>query len=146
MKHWRVAIGIAVSAVAVTANAGDGLCRVNPYTRAEATQGKVLFDSHCALCHQYSMVGREPGNFRNESPDINLLSESDVKFLDGGGGVVPPLIGAKFMTRQKGKSLAEFTSTVSGAANSFPPTGQVDMPMTYLKIAAYVLYRNCGKL
>lgn len=40
------------------------------------------------------MTGRVPGNYMNESPDINLLSESDLKFLDGGGGAVPPLVGA----------------------------------------------------
>ncbi|MEJ0099239.1 MAG: hypothetical protein WDO12_05605 [Pseudomonadota bacterium] len=122
------------------------LCAVNPYTKDEATAGKVAFESHCALCHQYSMKGREPGNSANELPDMKLLSESDLKFLDGGLGKVPPLVGPVFMARQKGKSLAEFTSSVSGAANTFPPTGKLEIPKTYLQLAAYVLYRNCGKL
>ena len=74
MNGWKLmAIGLAVSTAAGAALAAD-FCRSNPYTKAEAAQGKVLFDSHCALCHQYSMVGREPGNDKNESPDINLLS------------------------------------------------------------------------
>ena len=48
---------------------GD-LCSANPYTKKEAELGKVAFESRCALCHQYRMVGRVPGNEKNESPDI----------------------------------------------------------------------------
>jgi hypothetical protein len=92
------------------------------------------------------MTGREPGNHANESPDINVLSSGDLEFLDNAGGKVPPLIGAKFLAKQKDKSLAEFSAFVSSAANSFPPTGKVEMPKTYFQIAAYVLYRNCGKM
>lgn len=143
MKQWMIAILISLAAGTACA---DDLCKVNPYTKTEAAKGKVAFDSHCALCHQYSMVGREPGNDRNESPDINTLSESDLKFLDGNGGTVPPLIGSKFFSKQKAKSLAEFSAFVSSAAISFPPTGKVEMPLTYFQIAAYVLYRNCGKI
>jgi cytochrome c len=143
MRKWILAVAISMAAGAAHA---DNLCKANPYTKTEAMQGKSAFNSHCALCHQYSMAGREPGNYKNESPDINTLSEGDLKFLDGAGGLVPPLIGDKFFTKQKGKSLAEFSAFVSSAANSFPPTGKVDMPLTYFQIAAYVLYRNCGKM
>ena len=82
MKIWIAAI--AMSAIAGVGSAND-LCSVNPYTKAEAEQGKIAFNSHCALCHQFNMTGREPGNYKNESPDINVLSESDLKFLDHGG-------------------------------------------------------------
>ena len=142
MNKWLLAI--ALSAVVGAAYGGD-LCTVNPYTQGEAKKGKVEFDSHCALCHQYTMTGREPGNYQNESPDINLLSASDLKFLDGSGGTVPPLIGAKFFNKQKGLSLADFSSEVGGAANSFP-TKNFQTPKTYFLLAAYVLYRNCGKM
>jgi mono/diheme cytochrome c family protein len=144
MNRWTLAVAL-TAATAGSAHAAEELCKMNPYTKAEAAEGRVLFDSHCGLCHQYSMAGRQPGNFANEVPDINMLSESDLKFLDSGGGQVPPLLGDKFFRKMKGKSVAEFSAFVSSAANSFPPTGKIDMPYTYFKIAAYVLYRNCGK-
>ena len=146
MKRGTVAaITLGMAIVAGAAQAAD-LCKANFYTKAEAAEGKVLFDSHCALCHQYDMTGRQPGNFRNESPDINVLSASDLEFLDNSGGSVPPLIGAKFFGKMRVEkpSVAEFSAYVSSATNSFPPTGKVDTPYTYFKIAAYVLYRNCG--
>ena len=142
MKIWIAAI--AMSAIAGVCSAND-LCSVNPYTKAEAEQGKIAFNSHCALCHQFNMSGREPGNYRNESPDINVLSESDLRFLDHGGGTVPPLVGPKFFKKWDGKSLVDFSSTVSSASNTFP-TAKFESPKTYFLLAAYVLYRNCGKM
>ena len=59
MKIWMVAI--AMSAV-TGASYADNLCKVNPFSKGDAEQGKIAFDSHCALCHQYSMTGRAPGN------------------------------------------------------------------------------------
>jgi mono/diheme cytochrome c family protein len=140
----KLVLAIALSAVAGMSFADD-LCAVNPYSKSEAEQGKIAFESHCALCHQYNLTGRIPGNYLKESPDINLLSESDLKFLDGGGGAVPPLVGDKFFSKQKGKTLAEFSAFVSGAANTFPPKNTV-VPLTYFQVAAYVLYKNCGKM
>ena len=137
---WAIALSAAVGSASA-----DNLCRVNPYTKAEAEQGRIAFESHCALCHQYNMTGRTPGNYMNESPDFSLLSESDLRFLDGGGGSVPPLVGDKFFSKQKGKTLAEFSAFVSSAANTFPTKGMV-VPLSYLQVAAYVLYRNCGKM
>ncbi len=147
MNGWKLmAIGLAVSTAAGAAQAAD-FCKSNPYTKAEAAQGKVLFDSHCALCHQYTMVGREPGNDKNESPDINLLSAKDQEFVDNAGGVVPPLIGKAYFAKVQAKygSVMEWGSIASAAAQSFPPTGKIEIPYTYNKIAAYLLYRNCGK-
>lgn len=142
MNKWLLVI---VLSIMTSASYGANLCSLNPYTREEAEKGKVEFNSHCALCHQYTMTGREPGNYQNESPDINLLSASDLKFLDGGGGTVPPLIGPKFMKRQEGLSLLEFSIHVGGAADTFP-TKNFQKPRTYFLLAAYVLYRNCGKM
>jgi hypothetical protein len=142
MKIWIVAI--ALSAMTGVSYA-DNLCSINPFTKADAQQGKVAFDSHCALCHQYSMTGRTAGNYMNESPNINLLSESDLKFIDGNVGNVPPLVGNKFFQKWRGKTLVDFASTVSSASISFPTT-DFGKPKTYFVIAAYVLYRNCGKM
>ena len=143
-KRWLVA---AILASAISAVQAQDLCKVNPYTKAEADRGRVSFDSHCAFCHQTSMTGRQPGNSKNESPDIGVLSANDVEFLDNAGGVVPPLIGSKFFGKYDGKqSVTEFSSYVSSAAVSFPPSGKIETPKTYLEIAAYVLFRNCGKL
>lgn len=135
---------LALSAVAGMAHADD-LCAKNPYTKREAELGKVAFDSRCALCHQFSMAGREPGNSGKESPDIRLLTKGDVEFLDGNGGATPPLVGAKFFSKQKDKSVAEFSAFVSSAANTFP-AAKMEMPHTYFHLAAYILYRNCGKM
>jgi mono/diheme cytochrome c family protein len=135
-----------LAAAAGSAEATQPLCKANPYTKDEATQGRALFDSHCALCHQYSMAGRQPGNADRESPKLDLLTKGDLEFMGNNGDVVPPLIGRSFFDKMQVKSVADFSSTVGSAAISFPPAGKVDTPYTYLKIAAYVLYRNCGKL
>jgi hypothetical protein len=140
----RGILAIALSITSAVAYA-DNLCAINPFTQADALQGKIAFDSHCALCHQYNMTGRVAGNYKNEIPDINQLSEADLKFLDGGGGNVPPLIGEKFFKKYAGLSLVDFSSKVSGAANTFP-TKDFALPRTYFLLSAYVLYRNCGKL
>jgi hypothetical protein len=140
----RWVLAIALSAVVGITHA-DNLCALDPYKKNEAELGKMAFDSHRALCHQYNMTGGNPGNYMNESPDINLSSESDLKFLDGGGGAVLALLGEKFFSKQKGKTLAEFGSFVSSAANSFPPKDAV-VPLTYFQVAAYVLYKNCGRM
>ncbi len=142
MNKWIVAV--AMSVVAGTSCAGN-LCSINPFSRAEAEQGKVAFESHCGLCHQYNMAGRQPGNYQNESPDINLLSASDVKFLDGAGGNVPPLIGAKFFKKHDHDTLTDFANSVAGAAGSFPPVG-FQPPKSFFLISAYIIYRNCGKM
>ncbi|HTV79649.1 MAG TPA: hypothetical protein VMF03_15440 [Steroidobacteraceae bacterium] len=89
--------------------------------------------------------GRVPGNFANESPNINLLSEDDLRFLDSAGGNVPPLVGAKFLAKERNKTLIDFSATVSSAANTFP-TKDFKLPWSYFQIAAYVLYRNCGRM
>jgi hypothetical protein len=142
MKIWIVAIALStITGISY----GSDLCSINPYTKGDAQQGKVAFDSHCALCHQFSMTGRTPGNYKNESPDINVLSPTDLQFLDHGGGVVPPLVGDKFFRKWRGKTFVDFSSFVSSASNSFP-TKDFDSPKTYFLIAAYVLYRNCGKM
>jgi cytochrome c len=134
----------ALSAITAAAQADD-LCAVNPYKKSEAQLGKAAFDSKCAFCHQYSMTGREPGNSARESPAITVLTASDVEFLDGAGGKVPPLVGAAFFNKHKDKTLADFSAYVSSAANTFP-AAKMKVPDTYFQIAAYILYRNCGKM
>lgn len=142
MKIWMVAI--TMSAMTSVSYAGN-LCSVNPFTKADAEQGKVAFNSHCAYCHQFSMIGRQPGNYLNETPDITILSEGDLKFIDGNAGLVPPLVGDKFFKKWQGKTLVDFASSVGGASNSFPTT-DFGKPKTYFLLTAYVLYRNCGKM
>ena len=83
MKTWIAAI--AMSATVGVSHAGN-LCSIDPFTKADAAQGKIAFDSHCAFCHQYSMTGRQPGNYKNESPALSVLSESDLKMIDGNAG------------------------------------------------------------
>lgn len=144
----RAVLAVVVLSMAAGVVQAASLCRINPFTRADAQQGKLAFDSHCGLCHQYSMVGREPGNYQNESPDMKLLSEGDWKFLENGGGAVPPLVGPKFFDKYRNTTLVDFAARVGGAANSFPPNAPQKMnpPQTYFQLTAYVLYRNCGLL
>lgn len=140
----RTALAI-VMAVTCGVAQGQDLCAVNPYTPGEAQLGKAAFESRCAQCHQFNMKGREPGNSANEFPDINTLSKSDLDFMDGSGGVVPALVGKKFFDKHRAKTLTEFSAFVSSAAISFPTVG-MKTPDTYFHIAAYILYRNCGKM
>lgn len=135
---------IVMSVIGGIAQAQD-LCKVNPYTANEAKLGKAAFDSKCALCHQFNMSGREPGNALNEFPDITTLSKSDVDFIDDHSGHVPALLGKKFMDKHKAKTLAEFSAFVSSAAIAFP-TADMKVPDTYFHLAAYILHKNCGKL
>ena len=83
----RLILVVALSAATWTA-AASNLCSTVPFSKAEAEQGKLAFDSHCAFCHQYSMAGREPGNYQNETPDIRILSASDVKSVDSFSGSI----------------------------------------------------------
>lgn len=140
----RIALAIAM-AVTCSIAQGKDLCAANPYTPGEAQLGKAAFESRCFQCHQLNMKGREPGNGANEFPDIKTLSQSDLDFMDGSGGVVPALVGKKFFDKHKAKTLTEFSAFVSSAANSFP-TAKMKIPDTYFHIAAYILYRNCGKM
>jgi hypothetical protein len=143
MKYVGWPLTVALTVAAGIANAGN-LCSVNPFTKEEAAQGKIAFDSHCAYCHQYNMTGRKPGNSKNESPDMRLLSESDLKFLDGNGGASPPLIGKRFIGKWGKETLTGFGSAVAGAAKSFP-TKDFETPKSFFLITAYVLYTNCTK-
>lgn len=76
---------------------------------------------------------------------MKLLSEGDLKFLDNAGGNVPPLVGDTFFLKEKDKTFLEFSSLVSGAANTFP-TKKFELSRTYFLLAAYILDRNCGEL
>jgi hypothetical protein len=134
-----------VIAVSCEIAQGNDLCVANPYTASEAQLGKVAFESRCAMCHQFNMKGREPGKSATESPDISTLSQSGLDFMGDSSGVVPALVGKKFFDKYKGKTLTEFSAFVSSAAIAFP-TANMKVPDTYFHIAAYILYRNCGKM
>jgi len=140
----KSALAVVIAVTCGIAQAKD-LCAANPYTPSEARLGKVAFESRCFQCHQFNMQGRQPGNAANELPDINTLSKSDLDFMDGSGGVVPALLGKKFFDKHKAKTLTEFSAFVSSAAIAFP-TANMKTPDTYFHIAAYILYRNCGKM
>src|SRR5262245_22487225 len=133
MKRRLVWI-IALSAAAGIAQSQD-LCAANPYTKKEAELGRIAFESRCAMCHQYSMAGRIPGNAKNESPDISVLSESDLDFIGyDNGGSVPPLLGDKFFRKYRStKTVAEFSAYVSSAAIAFPAK-DMKVPDTYFHI------------
>jgi len=128
--------------IADLAHAGD-LCMNNSFTLADARQGKTEYNSSCGLCHQYSLAGREPGNFQNETPDIRTLSAKYLETVDGNGGVVPPLLGESFFGKWPDQKA--FADRISNAILGFPPQ-QYTKPDSDRRIAAYILFRNCGKL
>ena len=121
----------------------DNLCNANSFTKYQAAQGRREYDSSCGLCHLYNLRGREPGNYRNETPDIHILDANYMKTLDGNGGMTPPLVGEKFF--RKWKNQKAFTDRISNAIGAFPPKDYVKV-QSDLQIAAYILYKNCGKL
>lgn len=119
------------------------LCTANSFTKTQAVQGRWEYDSSCGLCHLYNLQGRVPGAYQDETPSIGILNPSYLKTLDGNGGMTPPLVGAKFF--RKWKDQKAFTARISSAIGAFPPTNYVK-PDSDLRIAAYILYRNCGEL
>lgn len=128
--------------IADLAHAGD-LCMNNSFTLPDARQGRTEFNSSCGLCHQYSLAGREPGNFQNETPDIKTLSAKYLQAIDNNGGVVPTLLADTFL--MKWPDQKAFSERISTAIQGFPPQ-QYTKPESDRRIAAYILYRNCGKL
>jgi hypothetical protein len=121
----------------------DDLCQVNTYTKSQALQGKQDYDSSCGLCHQYNLRGRIPGNYKNETPDISILNANYMKTLDDNGGMTPPLVGRDFLG--KWEHLKAFADRISTAISGFPPKNYVK-PASDARVAAYILYRNCGEL
>lgn len=136
-----------VGALALLLAAGPaysaGLCRANTYIRSQAERGKRDYDSSCGLCHLYSLRGRVPGNYKNETPDISILDANYLKTLDGNGGMIPPLLGRDFFGKWKDQKA--FADRISNAIGAFPPKNYVK-PASDARITAYILYRNCGKL
>lgn len=122
---------------------GADLCKSNSFTLSQALQGRRDYDSSCGLCHLYSLKGRVPGNYKNETPDISILDANYTKTLDANGGMTPPLLDQTFF--RKWKNLKAFTDRISNAIGAFPPKNYVK-PASDARIAAYILYRNCGKL
>lgn len=121
----------------------DNLCKANSFTRAQAAQGRQEYNSSCGLCHLYNLQGRVLGNAAHEQPDIALLDANYLKTLDGNGGMTPPLLSPVFFAKWKDQKA--FTDRISSAIGAFPPKhyvkGDSDM-----RIAAYILYKNCGTM
>lgn len=143
MRQCAAVLGLLfVATFATGAYAGD-LC-VNPsFTMADAQLGRVEFNSSCGLCHQYSLEGRVPGNFEHETPDLRSLDARFLQTVDGNGGVVPPLLGEAFFSKWKDQQA--FSARISSAIGAFPPQ-HYTKPDSDRRIAAYILFRNCGKL
>ncbi len=140
MNHVASAIALLLTVGPVYA--GD-LCKANSFTQSQAEQGKQQYDSSCGLCHLYNLKGRVPGESENEAPDIRILNDSYIKTLDDNGGVTPALVGQKFFTKWKDQKA--FVDRISTAIQGFPPRNYVKFDSD-IRIAAYILYKNCGKL
>jgi hypothetical protein len=119
------------------------LCKENSFTKAQAVKGRWAYDSSCGLCHLYNLRGREPGNFRNETPSIGVLNASYLKTLDANGGMTPPLSGDAFF--KKWKDQKAFADRVSHAIDGLE-AGDSKRAEFDAQIAAYILYAYCKKL
>ena len=106
-----------------------------PYTRAQAARGKVLYESTCGQCHQFSLRGRTgaPG----ELPALTSLPDSYVQTIDEHDGKVPPLLGASWASRWGVKPASEYIARVAEAIKGFPPAGADDD--TAADLVAYFL-------
>ncbi len=89
-----------VGALALLLTAGplyaDDLCTANSFTKSQAEQGKLEYNSSCGLCNLYNLKGRVPGEYQDETPDFRVLNYNYMKTLDDNGGVTPPLVGPGF--------------------------------------------------
>ncbi|HXR90540.1 MAG TPA: hypothetical protein VN750_09680 [Steroidobacteraceae bacterium] len=121
--------------------AGD-LCKENSFTKSQAEQGKLEYNSSCGLCHLYNLKGRVPGEYQNETPDFRILNYNYMKTLDDNGGVTPALVGQEFLGKWKDQNA--FVDRISTAIMGFPPKNYVKFDSD-LRIAAYILSRNCEK-
>jgi hypothetical protein len=143
---WSMLVNHKVGALALLLVAGPvfggDLCKINSFTKSQAAQGRRDYESSCGLCHLSNLKGRVPGNSKNETPDIRILNANYIKTLDGNGGMTPALVGEKFF--RKWKDQKAFTDRISNAIGAFPPKDCVK-PDSDLRIAAYILYKNCGK-
>ena len=142
-RHVRHLIeALAISLIVAPAYGGE-LCKSSALTLSQAEQGRLDYNSSCGLCHLYNLKGRVPGNYKNETPDIGILDANYIKTLDDNGGMTPPLVGQKFFS--KWKDLKAFVDRISSAVGAFPPKNYVK-PASDARIAAYIMYRNCGEL
>jgi hypothetical protein len=89
------------------------------------------------------LKGRVPGEYQNETPDIRILNDNYIKTLDDNGGVTPPLVDQKFLSKWKDQKA--FVDRISTAILGFPPKNYVKFDSD-MRIAAYILYKNCGKV
>jgi len=89
------------------------------------------------------LKGRVPGEYQNETPDISLLNDNYIKTLDDNGDVTPPLVGQKFFGKWKDQKA--FVDRISNAILGFPPKNYVKFDSD-MRIAAYILYKNCGQV
>jgi hypothetical protein len=122
--------------------AGD-LCTANSFTKSQAEQGKPEYNSSCGLCHLYNLKGRVPGEYQDETPDFRILNYNYMKTLDDNGGVTPPLVGQEFLSKWKDQKA--FVDRISTAIMGFPPKNYVKVDSD-MRIAAYILYKTCGKV
>ena len=102
------------------------------FTAAQATAGRVSYESSCAQCHTATLVGRD--------------GTGDVpEFLQPYNGMIPPLAGANaayppFLTTWGPRTTQDLASRIKVAIGGFPPK-DLDA-QTYLNLTAYVLQVN----
>jgi len=65
-----------------------------------------------------------------------------MKTLDDNGGVTPAHVGQEFLAKWKDQKT--FVDRISTAIVGFPPKNYIKLDSD-MRIAAYFLYKNCGR-
>ncbi len=134
-RSRRLFFALALAALPFASFAGDPESPPPLYTKDQAARGKVLYESTCGQCHQYSLRGRTGGP--GELPALKSLPESYVQMIDENDGKVPPLLGAEWASRWGVKPVSDYVARVAEAIKGFPPKGANDD--TAVDLVAYFL-------
>jgi hypothetical protein len=134
-----LASGVTLVCVADQSTTSNATPRI--FTAAQASAGKIAYESSCGLCHQFNMQGRTgaPG----ELPDLKSVPENMIDTLDQNGDQVPPLVGPRFMAHWGAKSAKDYKARVENAMGAFPPKNLGSE--TSLQLTAYFLQMNGAK-
>lgn len=108
------------------------------FTAAQAMEGQTAYLSTCAKCHLETLLGRT-GDAR-ELPPIASLPKGMQEVIQSAGGQIPPLAGARFMSRWNAQTTSALSLRIRDAVGGFRPEGAT--AETYLHLTAYILQAN----
>src|SRR6185369_1184000 len=128
----RVASLLVILALARTAQSPN---RPAVFTAEQAETGRREIQTNafgaCTSCHTTTLTGRN--GEAGELPPLSSLSEDYQKLINGNGGIVPPLVGPKFLSRWAARSTKDLSKEFQERFS--PPLAE----QTRLNLIAYML-------